>query len=452
MLQPVFDYFRCPDPHVEFTSGSDELSKPGYFRFGSDAICYGRATGGFPVRCADAALYDAARDVGITDSRVSLPFDPVEVIENLLRERYTAHFREEGRLSYAAMRRIYYFLRPHLGLQLRTRLQRIHLRNWDTIPFPAWPVDFTVDRLQQRLLGLAMRAAGLDAIPFIWFWPEGSSSCTVVTHDVEHIPGKRFCTRLMDIDESFGFRSSFQIVPEERYSVESSFLQMIRERGFEINVHDLKHDGRLYAEREEFLRRAQRINQYVRDYGAEGFRSGILYRNADWYNAFNFSYDMSIPNVGHLDPQRGGCCTIMPYFVGKVVELPLTCTQDHTLFNILDDYSFSLWKHQIGLIKDNHGLITILVHPDYLLTCRAQTIYKELLSYLRELRDKSHVWAPLPREVAAWWRQRNEMRLVARDGKWEIEGPGKERARVAYARTHEDGLAYSLEETTEVVV
>ena len=69
-----------------------------------------------------------------------------------------------------------------------------------------------------------------------------------------------------------------------------------------MNVHDLKHDGRLYAEHTEFLRRAKRINNYVREDGAVGvsIRQNLLYRNADWYSAFEFSYDMSIPNVAHL--------------------------------------------------------------------------------------------------------------------------------------------------------
>ena len=107
------------------------------------------------------------------------------------------------------------------------------------------------------------------------------------------------------------------MVPENRYPVSKSFLDSITSRGFEVNVHDLKHDGRLYADHEEFLRRAKRINNYAREYGAQGFRSGILYRNADWYGAFEFSYDMSLPNVAHLDPQRGGCCTVMPFFIGE---------------------------------------------------------------------------------------------------------------------------------------
>ena len=37
-----------------------------------------------------------------------------------------------------------------------------------------------------------------------------------------------------------------------------------------------------------------------------------MYRNQDWYDVFEFSYDMSVPNVAHLDPMRGGCCTVMP--------------------------------------------------------------------------------------------------------------------------------------------
>ena len=84
----------------------------------------------------------------------------------------------------------------------------------------------------------------------------------------------------------------------------------------------------------------------------------------------NFPYDTSVPNVAHLDPQRGGCCTVMPYFVGKLVELPVTVTQDYSLFHILNDYSINLWKQQIELVLENHGLINVIVHPDYSLPPR----------------------------------------------------------------------------------
>src|SRR2546425_12755629 len=46
-------------------------------------------------------------------------------------------------------------------------------------------------------------------------------------------------------------------------------------------------------------------------------RRGFVPQKQEWFDALDFSYDMSVPNVAHLDPQRGGCCTVMPYFVGK---------------------------------------------------------------------------------------------------------------------------------------
>ena len=115
---------------------------------------------------------------------------------------------------------------------------------------------------------------------------------------------------------------------------------------FEINVQDLNHDGNLFRNRPEFSRRAQRINKYASSYGVSGFRAAVLYRNLDWYDALHFSFDMSVPNVAHLDPQKGGCCTVMPYFFAETLEIPVTTTQDYMLFHLLNDYSLDLWKEQ----------------------------------------------------------------------------------------------------------
>jgi hypothetical protein len=139
----------------------------------------------------------------------------------------------------------------------------------------------------------------------------------MITHDVETSAGLAFCGALMDLNDSFGIKTSFHIIPENRYQASPEFLENIRSRGFEIDVHDLNHDGFLMSDRDEFLRRAERINSYGRQFGARGFRSAVMYRNVDWYDALDFSYDMSVPNMAHLDPQQGGCCTIFPYFIGK---------------------------------------------------------------------------------------------------------------------------------------
>jgi len=292
-----------------------------------------------------------------------------------------------------------------------------------------------------------MESTGEKRVPFIWFWPEGATSCLVITHDVETSAGRDFTSSLMDLDESYGFKASFQVIPEGRYEVTGEYVQQIRSRGFEFNVHDLNHDGRLYLDRQEFLRRAHRINAFIEQYQSRGFRAGSMYRDQDWYDSFQFSYDMSVPNVAHLDPMHGGCCTVMPYFVGKIVELPVTTSQDYTLFHILNDYSIDLWKQQLDLIRARNGLMSIVTHPDYLIEKDARGVYSRLLQHLRDMAERHRVWVTLPGDVDSWWRSRSEMKLIRKNNEWEISGPEKQRARLAYAILEGDHLSYELAET-----
>jgi len=250
----------------------------------------------------------------------------------------------------------------------------------------------------------------------------------------------------MDLDESYGIRASFQVIPEERYELTDAYVSEIRSRGFEFNIHDLNHDGHLYRQRHEFARRAAKINRYVHRYGARGFRAGSMYRRQDWYDVFEFSYDMSVPNVAHLEPMRGGCCTVMPYFVGKIVELPVMAVQDYSLFHILNDYSIDLWAQQLDLIRVRKGLMSFIVHPDYMIEPRARKVYETLLDHLRQMVLREKIWAALPGELDTWWRARSQMKLVSRANEWEIVGPGKERARLAYAILDGGRLLYEVAE------
>jgi hypothetical protein len=265
-----------------------------------------------------------------------------------------------------------------------------------------------------------------------------------MTHDVETSAGRDFCSELMDMDDSFGIKASFQIVPEKRYRVSPDFLKGIRDRAFEIGVQDLNHDGRLFDDREEFLRRVKRINLYGKEYGARGFRSAALYRNLHWFDQLDFSYDMSVPTSAHLEAQEGGCCTVMPYFIGQILELPLTTAQDYSLWHILGDYSIEVWRRQLHLIRQRHGLISFIIHPDYLLQKKACATYRSLLNYLSELRSEEQIWAALPGDVDRWWRQRSLMQLVPAGNSWRIEGQGSERARIAYARLQDGRIVYDL--------
>ena len=446
MIRTLSEYYRVPEDLVAGVFGTMSSDDSGFFLFGPGVHCYGSHVPGFATNGENTQLYDAFKDAKFDRSGVHLPFDPDQIIENLRRERYeenSASWREKV-IASGWRRSTYYFIRDILPDSIRRQMQRVYFGDWTSRPFPNWPVDSTVDTLHQTFLRLAMEAGAAKKIPFIWFWPDGAPSCHILTHDVETKAGRDFTSQLMDLDDSFDFKASFQVVPEKRYEVPDEYVREIHDRGFEFNIHDLNHDGNLYREREEFLRRAKKINAYAQRYGARGFRAGALYRNPEWYGAFEFSYDMSLPNVAHLEPQRGGCCTVMPFFIGKILELPLTTTEDYSILHILGDDSIDLWKQQFELITANHGLASFIAHPDYLIEARARDLYKTLLNYLRERVARMRIWRALPGEVDCWWRARSQMRLVSRGGDWEIEGPQKERARIAFAVLDGPHLRYEI--------
>jgi hypothetical protein len=444
----LLNYYRMPgDSFPRQTTAADCASgEGGFFQFGEGIVCFGRSESGTAEAVAGSAKFPVSIHVGCNGHSTRLPFSFAEVIENLRLEHYrrnTVH----GWESLAAIQpvhKLYYRMRGCLPTAVRRQLQRIYLRDWRKLQFPSWPVDFTVDRLHEEYLRLSMEAHGLHKVPFIWFWPDGATNCLIMTHDVETLAGRNFTSQLMNLDNSFGFKSSFEVIPEDRYEVPDSYVDEIRERGFEFNLHDLNHDGNLYRERREFLRRAAKINGYVRRYNARGFRAGSMYRNQDWYDAFEFSYDMSVPNVAHLDPMRGGCCTVMPYFVGRILELPAVTSQDYSLFHIMRDYSIDLWKQQLALIRERNGLMSFITHPDYLIERRARKVYESLLAYLRQMIERGGIWTALPGEVDLWWRSRSQMQLVPQGDDWKVVGPLYEKARVAYAIRERDRLVYEL--------
>jgi hypothetical protein len=443
----VFEHFRCPENFLDFAANATCTSNDGYFQFGSNTVCYGRYCRSIRDSGAQSSSpYDLLDDVVIGDGKVGLPFNPTEVIDNLRLERYAV-----TRSSGAWLRRIYYLFRPLTNLSLRKRIQRFSARNWKDVSFPHWPVDTTVENLCETLMLLSLQATDVTSVPFVWFWPRGARGCVVMTHDVETEAGRDFCAELMNIDDSYGIKASFQIVPEERYTTSSDLIDDIRKRGFDVAIQDLNHDGRLFDDKKEFLRRAALVNQYAKRYHAEGFRAGVLYRRPDWYENLDFSFDMSMPNVAHLDPQRGGCCTVMPYFVGKILELPVTTTQDYSLFHILKQRSIDLWKEQIELILEKNGMASFIVHPDYVIEPEVRVIYENLLRHLRSLRSQNNIWFALPREVDTWWRSRSQMRVEKHGASWRVVGEGAERAALAFAKNVNGKLVYELARSAETV-
>ncbi len=451
MNRALLDHFRCPEQFAEIGVRENLSEDSGFFQFGNGAVCFGQSADCLPSEQLTHSLPDVSQGVVFEGGRLCLPFDLSQVVENLHYERYNLNpgHSLQSRAWQGISKRIYYLIRPLLPVPVRKHLQKIRLHGREKIFFPHWPVDFTIEALMERSLEQILKHRQLERIPFIWFWPDGARGSVMMTHDVETAAGRDFCGQLMDLNDSFGIKSSFQIIPVGRYTNSEELFEGFRTRGFEVNVHDFNHDGRLFEDKQEFLRRAAQINQFLKKMKTQGYRSGAMYRNQEWYDALECSYDMSVPNVARMEPQAGGCCTVKPHFIGKILELPLTTIQDYTLFHILTDYSIGLWKQQIALILERNGLVSFIVHPDYVIEKRARDVYTELLAYLAQLRKQRNLWFALPAEIDRWWRNRNEMKLIPDGDTWRIEGPDKDRARIAYASLEGDRLVYTLDEAHE---
>jgi hypothetical protein len=97
------------------------------------------------------------------------------------------------------------------------------------------------------------------------------------------------------------------------------------------------------------------------------------------------------------------------------------------------------------MILAKNGLVSFIVHPDYIQELETFAVYKQLLVYLREIRERRNLWFALPGEINDWWRARSRMSVVP-DGKgWRIEGEGAERAVLAFATLVDGKVVYQME-------
>ena len=183
-------------------------------------------------------------------------------------------------------------------------------------------------------------------------------------------------------------------------------------KGLEVGVHDLRHDGKLYDSRAVFQQHADKINRYLQEWDAVGFRSAFMQRELEWLHDLDIAYDTSTFDTDPFEPQPEGVHTIFPFWCGApdgksgYLELPYTLPQDSTLFVVLEEKGIDIWKQKLDWIVERGGMALVNVHPDYIGFEGAQrpseypvNFYTELLEYVRT-KFSGQYWNALPREVA----------------------------------------------------
>jgi len=416
---------------------------------GDDAACWLTASPwrvlARPRRCAPPAGHEIQRfllpggeavsAVFVDDERAAwVPFDLEEAYQNYVGEAWRGALR--SRALTQRQLSLYYLLKPLFPRSLQLTARRVFAR-WSGLPsFPAWPLDESVLLLLRFYAHCILLGLEAEDANFRWFWPRNYRAAVILTHDVESAAGLRLSLEIADCEEERGLRSSFNVVASW-YPIDHGILRELRDRGFEIGLHGLRHDHSLFNSRESFESQQPALADAVRALGARGFRSPSTHRVYEWLAELPVLYDCSVPHSDPYEPQPGGCCTLWPYFVGDVVELPYTLPQDHTLFTLLQDRSIERWVAQVEAIERRYGLIQCVSHPDpgYLGDADKRALYIEFLDVVAE---RPQLWKPLPQEVATWWRRRDRGDPTDADLSW-----GR------FRRTHEGPFA-ALEPPSEV--
>jgi hypothetical protein len=337
-----------------------------------------------------------------------------------LLERYRGAKAEAQRLKI----NLYYAVKDFIPAGVRCLIRSLAVRLQRRRAFPNWPSEDALLLFQRDWILRAMELSAARQAWHIGFWPRDYSCCVVLTHDVESPAGFERMEVMAELEERFGFRSAWNL-PLDQYPIDWRRVQRLRRRGFEFGAHGLRHDGMLFRSRLHFLDLAPRVQALAFEHGLRGFRSPSTLRNARWLGEMDFDHDSSFADTDPFEPQPGGSCSIFPYFIGGLVELPYTLAQDHTLINLLRRDPVPIWMDKVNWLAARGAMILALTHPDYSAAGRGLYAYSELL---RRLADLPAAWRALPSEVSAWWRQRAGLRLETSGGRPQIAGPYAHRA------------------------
>ena len=319
--------------------------------------------------------------------------------------------------------KIYFGLKPLIPRALRMKVRSL-----------------IAQRIRKRVADVWPIKPGSESPPDGWpGWPDGKKFALVLTHDVEGRVGLSKCRQLMQLERDLGFRSSFNFIPEGNYKVPRELREELMRNGFEVGIHDLKHDGRLFASQRQFKQLAGRINRYIQEWGATGFRSGFMLHELDWLHELDIEYDASTFDTDPFEPQPEGRHTIFPFWIPGpngaslnsqppasrnpskptldrprqgYVELPYTLPQDSTLFLLLREKTPEIWMRKLDWIAGHGGMVLLDTHPDYMAFDRSNgrageypsALYQEFLTYVRSNYSGAY-WDALPREVAAYIKQ-----------------------------------------------
>ncbi len=299
-------------------------------------------------------------------------------------------------------------LKPIIPRRIQIALRRMFVRAKLSSYKDVWPIDPSS----------AKPPAGWQG------WPDGKKFALVLTHDVDTQEGHDTVLRLAEIEEGLGFRSSFNFVAKD-FGVSKDLIRNLQDRGFEVGVHGINHENP-FKSKKHFQKLSPKINHYLKEWNAVGFRAPSMYHNLDMLHSLNIEYDASTFDTDPFEPQPDGVGTIFPFWVpGKngrpgYVELPYTLPQDFLLFILLQEKGIDIWKKKLDWIAQHGGMALFITHSDYMdfhhtgyYEKYPYNLYEELLGYIKT-KYEGQYWQPIPRDIASFWKEKYKTKNMPR--------------------------------------
>lgn len=100
----------------------------------------------------------------------------------------------------------------------------------------------------------------------------------------------------------------------------------------------------------------------------------------------------------------------LPYFIGSMVEIPVSMPDDDVLIDRMKIRSsgrlFAVWGRMLLEARSRGEMMVVQLHPERFF------LYREALQrLLAKMRELGNVWTASLGEIAEWWRERDRIRL-----------------------------------------
>jgi hypothetical protein len=239
----------------------------------------------------------------------------------------------------------------------------------------------------------------------------------LLTHDIDSRADIERIPALRKLERSFGLTASVGFVPNASWPDRKVVEDLVAE-GCEVYCHDIAHDGKLPYISDEARRAAfDRFfskNDWARPL-LRGFRSGQLLMSAPLLGLIEelFDYDLSFPDTEHGGPYgpTAGCATVLPYAIGRLLEVPLTIPQDFYLEHVerLDgDAMAAAWKAKLAYVVERGGVAVVNTHPVWI-NPKRPAAWNAYTALLREV-AAADVWVTTGAALRDWlWERRDGM-------------------------------------------